>query len=259
VKALSSLLGLLILILSPALGAAAERVVILHGIARTSAHMAPLADHLAAEGYDVLNLDYPSTEHPLEKLIETTREDVKERLAGTEETVHFVGYSMGGLVVRGMLNGWRPEALGRVVLLAVPNSGSEVATFLRGNVLFDAYFGPAGKQLAADDPETQALLRCHPGRRRRQSGGRTDQASRHEGFRPRPRKPPVFPGNQGRAAPNGAFPEIRTVRPGKLRLTSFRFPLSCCFELQAHALGRLPVLASVNQRKVVEPCPANAN
>lgn len=42
-----------------------EVVVILHGIFRTHKHMQPLADYLQTEGYEVLNLDYPSTKYPL--------------------------------------------------------------------------------------------------------------------------------------------------------------------------------------------------
>ena len=45
----------------------AEQVVILHGIARSSSHMEPLAEYLDVQGYQVFNLDYPSTEQKLEE------------------------------------------------------------------------------------------------------------------------------------------------------------------------------------------------
>ncbi len=47
-----------------------DYVVILHGIARSSSHMEDLAGHLKKQGYDIINLDYPSTDHKLEKLVE---------------------------------------------------------------------------------------------------------------------------------------------------------------------------------------------
>ena len=49
---------------------ASEQVVILHGIARSSSHMEPLAEYLDAQGYQVFNLDYPSTEQKLEELVD---------------------------------------------------------------------------------------------------------------------------------------------------------------------------------------------
>ena len=45
-----------------------ERVVLLHGLGRTRASMAPLAWALARAGYDVANASYPSTLHTIEDL-----------------------------------------------------------------------------------------------------------------------------------------------------------------------------------------------
>ena len=57
---------------------------------------------------------------------------------------------MGGLVVRAVLNKQRPENLGRVVQLASPNKGSEVADLVQNNWLYQMIFGPAGQQLTTD-------------------------------------------------------------------------------------------------------------
>ena len=80
-----------------------EQVVVLHGIARSSSHMEPLAEYLEAQGYQVFNLDYPSTEQKLEELVDGVQAQLREKL-DPERPVHFVGYSMGGLVVRAVLN-----------------------------------------------------------------------------------------------------------------------------------------------------------
>jgi len=45
------------------------------------------------------------------------------------ERLHFVGHSMGAIVVRIALTVTRPRKLGRVVLLAPPNRGARLADF----------------------------------------------------------------------------------------------------------------------------------
>ena len=68
-------------------------------------------------------------------------------VGGLDGRLHFVTHSMGGLVARSFINRHRPDNLGRVVALAPPNGGSEVADFLSRNLLYQRYFGPAGAQL----------------------------------------------------------------------------------------------------------------
>jgi hypothetical protein len=66
---------------------------------------------------------------------------------------------MGGLVARATITSKRPERLGRVVMLAPPNEGSEIADFLHRNALYRAVFGPAGSELTTlRTPQLQALL-----------------------------------------------------------------------------------------------------
>ena len=59
-----ALLILALLASAPAL-AAPDCVVLLHGLSRTSASMAPLEAGLADAGYAVVNVDYPSRHHPV--------------------------------------------------------------------------------------------------------------------------------------------------------------------------------------------------
>lgn len=126
-----------------------EGVVLFHGIMRTSRSMNRLAIHLQRRGYAVLNLDYPSTRHSLEALSDMVHLPVGEFAAGLRR-VHFVGFSMGGLLVRSYLARHRPENLGRTVMIGTPNNGSKVADLLRGNALYGRLFGPAGQQLVTD-------------------------------------------------------------------------------------------------------------
>ena len=125
----------------------ADAVLLLHGIARTSASMRALQRALEAAGYPVLNLDYRSRRLPLADLAEAIHPAVSRFAAATEGALHVAAHSMGGLLARVYLARHRPARLGRTVMLGTPNNGSEVADFLRGWPPYRLVFGPAGQQL----------------------------------------------------------------------------------------------------------------
>lgn len=124
-----------------------DYVVLLHGILLPSLHLYTLAKFLSAHGYTVFNVNYPSTKYPLEELIPRTAKQIDDLLIDKNRKVHFVGFSMGGIMARGIIAQHRPQNLGRVVQIGTPNHGSEVADFWKNNILFKKIFGPAGQQL----------------------------------------------------------------------------------------------------------------
>jgi esterase/lipase len=75
-----------------------------------------------------------------------------------DKPIHFIGYSMGGLLVRALLAKQKPVKLGRVLQLAPPNHGSEVSDFLKDNILYKKIFGPAGQELTTNNKYTEKLL-----------------------------------------------------------------------------------------------------
>ena len=105
----------------------AEKVVLLHGYGRSDVSMLILNSALTEAGYDVHSLDYPSTDTAPAALAEMIGTEIDSCCKDRAETVHFVGHSFGGLLLRDYLGKNKPINLGRVVLIGTPNKGSELA------------------------------------------------------------------------------------------------------------------------------------
>ena len=121
----------------------ADCVILLHGLARTEAAMERLAERFTEAGYSVVNKGYPSREFPIEELAPLAVEQGLEACpAGA--TVHVVTHSLGGILVRQYLATHTLPRLGRVVMIAPPNQGSEVVDRMRNVPGFRLLNGPGG-------------------------------------------------------------------------------------------------------------------
>ncbi len=127
-----------------------EKVILLHGLGRTRWSFWRVEQALRHDGYAVVNHPYPSRAHPIEVL---ARDYLAPLMAaqGTAARLHLVTHSMGGIVLRCYLRDHPVPNLGRVVMLAPPNAGSELADRLKPTWLYRTVNGPAGQQLGTQD------------------------------------------------------------------------------------------------------------
>lgn len=130
----------------------ADAVVILHGIFRTSRSMSKIANFLQKSGFQTLNINYPSTKYSIENLADIIHLQIQQ-ISASVDKIHFVGYSMGGLLIRAYIKKYQPQNIGRIVMIGTPNKGSEVADFIQNWWLYKKLYGQAGQQLISSQKD----------------------------------------------------------------------------------------------------------
>ncbi|MFP4313801.1 MAG: esterase/lipase family protein [Alphaproteobacteria bacterium] len=144
-----------------------DLVILLHGITRSNMDMMVLENRLKKEGYDTLNIKYPSTRHNLDYLADHIYKAMgaDPRYAKAPQ-VHFVAHSMGGLITRHLIYKYRPANLGKVCMMGTPNKGSEMADFMSEHKflsrVFEFIFGPAGPELRTDQDKVDGGVITYP-------------------------------------------------------------------------------------------------
>lgn len=128
-----------------------DYVVLLHGLGRSSLSMQKIGIYLSKKGYKIINMNYPSRSDNIENLVEYyLKKELKDKYTDRTKKINFVTHSMGGIMVRYFLANNEMENLGRVVMLAPPNKGSEKVDDLRNSNIMNFIMGPAVKEMATD-------------------------------------------------------------------------------------------------------------
>jgi hypothetical protein len=112
--------------------------------------MRPIARSLQRHGFSVCNVDYPSRSQDVAGLVAAHVAPVFASL-GRDRPVHVVTHSLGGILLRYHLQGEDLPSGSRVVMLAPPNHGSEVADALQAWWPYRRLLGPAAVQLGTGE------------------------------------------------------------------------------------------------------------
>ena len=101
-------------------------VYVLHGLAQGRWSMKLLALRLDKAGFNVKRIGYKSINRSPKDILQDITDQINASLPDTSYTVHFVGHSLGGLMIRAYLDSNHIKNLGRVVLIGTPNQGTPV-------------------------------------------------------------------------------------------------------------------------------------
>ena len=127
-------------------------VLLIHGLGGSRPLLTPLQAHLRQQGMEAMSVGYASTRYSIDEHAKSL-ERVIQRLGPHVTRIDFVCHSMGNIVLRRYLGQMtvgspRQRQVGKVVMLAPPNHGAEIAQFLKDNAMFQWLAGESGQQLA---------------------------------------------------------------------------------------------------------------
>ncbi|CAH9018511.1 esterase/lipase family protein [Candidatus Nitrosacidococcus sp. I8] len=124
-----------------------ETIVLLHGLWMYKFGLYPMAKRLRGYGYHVVCFGYPSVRrHPKE-----ISDSLHQQIAQLEnETIHFVGHSLGGLLIQHFFETYPNQRSGRVVALGSPFGSSKAA--------HKVYSLPLGRYILGKSTEEKLLL-----------------------------------------------------------------------------------------------------
>ena len=126
-----------------------ECVVLLHGLGRTKRSMKLLQAEFEKHGFVVKSIGYKSRHFPINTMASEVFEELsKDKRLYSYDMVHFIGHSLGSIVIRKVILREYLPNLGRVILLAPPNNGAKAAQLFLCNPIAYFILGHVGKELA---------------------------------------------------------------------------------------------------------------
>lgn len=132
------------------LGNKGDYVILIHGIYNLGFCMKKIARTLEEAGYIVIHFKYKARRQSIDAIAESLLPKfITRHCTDAKKKINFVTHSVGGLILRRYLDQNKLLQLGRVVMIAPPNQGSELTNFFKSymNTIYKFLFGPVGQQL----------------------------------------------------------------------------------------------------------------
>ena len=134
-----------------------EAVILLHGLGLSALFMKRIEFNLEKNGFDVFNIDYDSGIHDIEASVEQVANALGSIVLKKYDKVHFIGHSLGSIIMRDLLSKQFISNVGVAIALAPPNHGSMLSDRLSVFKLYRWYFGKAGLQLGENSVYLMSL------------------------------------------------------------------------------------------------------
>ena len=102
-------------------------VLLVHGFFKNYKDMEVLKTYLSDFGLDAYAVNLPTTFQSLETIYTSFKKQLLGIDTNSYTKIHFVGHSMGGLIIRYYLSKHKVPKLGRCVFIGTPNKGTRLA------------------------------------------------------------------------------------------------------------------------------------
>lgn len=123
------------------------KILLIHGLGRTSWSLRNLGKSLRAEGFETASFGYRAMVEPYDGIVAR----LQTRIQGLAEPYGIVAHSLGGLVARSALSPPQIPTPARVVMLGTPNQPPRLGAIAHRFPPFRLWSGQCGDHLANPD------------------------------------------------------------------------------------------------------------
>lgn len=119
-----------------------ENVIVIHGFGQDAKGMAFISETLEKEGFNVCPLEYKTIGKSIDKIKAQVSDQIDDCFThfDTSYKTHFIGHSLGGLMIRNYFsenpNNYKNKQVDKIVLMGTPNQGSPISDVYKRRNLF---------------------------------------------------------------------------------------------------------------------------